>query len=75
MWFDIRGAAGQEQSVAGIQQGWQIERGPERRHEHRHRVRAEGHGFNVFLADHVEDMLPVEPAVGRNSDDRQARHV
>jgi hypothetical protein len=75
MWFDIRCAAGEQQSVAGIQQGWQIELGPQGGYEYRHRVRAQGDGLDVFLADHVEVMLPTKPAVGWNSDERQARHV
>jgi hypothetical protein len=34
-----------------------------------------GNGLDVFLADHVEIVLSTEPAVGWNSDERQARHV
>jgi hypothetical protein len=75
MGLDIRCAPREQQSVAGIQQGWQIEFGPESGHEHRNRTSTGGDGFDVFLADHVEVLLPVEPAVGWNSDERQARHV
>jgi hypothetical protein len=75
MWFDIRCASRQQQSVAGIQKGWQIQLGPQSGYEHRHGLRTDGDGFDIFLADHVEVRLPMEPAVGWNSDERQARHV
>jgi hypothetical protein len=75
MWLDIRCAAGEQQPIAGTQQRRQIHLGPESGYEHRHRVRTDGDGFDVLLADHVEVMLPTEPAIGWNSDERQARHV
>ncbi len=75
MWFDIRCAPREQQSVQSLEQRRQIQGGPQRGYEHGHRTRTGGDGFNIFLADHVEVMLPVEPAIGWNSDERQARHV
>ena len=75
MGFDIRCAAREQQSVAHLEQGRQVELGPESGHEHRQRIRTDGDGVDVLLADHVEVVLPTQPAIGWNSDERQARHV
>jgi hypothetical protein len=75
MWFDIRCAPGQQQPIAGIQERRQVDPGPERGYQHRNRVGARGDGLDVLLAGHVEVMLPTQPAVGWNSDERQASHV
>jgi hypothetical protein len=75
MWFDIRCAAGEQQSVAGSQQGLKIERSPEGGYEHRDGFRSPYDRLDIFLTDHVEVLLPIEPAIGWNSDERQARHV
>ena len=69
MRFDIRRAAREQQPVADFEQRVQVELGPERRHEHRHRARTCGDGVDVLLADHVEIVLSTQPAIGRNSDD------
>jgi hypothetical protein len=75
MWFDIRCAARQEQSIAGLQQGRKIDFRAERRHQHRYGVGALGDRLDVLLSDHVEIVLSKKATVGWNSDERQARHV
>jgi hypothetical protein len=73
--FDIRCTPGQQQAVTGIQQGRQINLGPQSGDEHRQRVRTDGDGFDVLLAGHVEEVLSTQSAIGWNSDEGQARHV
>ena len=75
MGFDIRGTPREHQAVAHLEQCRQIEFGAKRRYQHRQRIGACRDGIDVFLADHVEVVVSTEPAIGRNSDDGQARHV
>jgi hypothetical protein len=75
MWFDIRWAAREQDSIAGLDQLRGIERGLEGGHQHRKPTRAERYGVDVLLADHLEKVLSKQPAVGRDSDDGQPRHV
>jgi hypothetical protein len=73
--LDIRCAPGEQQSVANVQERRQIQVGSQGGHEHRHRIGAGGDGIDVFLADHVEIVVSIQPAIGWNSDERHARHV
>ena len=75
MGFDIRGTARQHQPVADFEQCREIQLRAERGHQHRQRIGSCRDGIDVFLADHVEVVVSTEPAIGRNSDDGQARHV
>jgi hypothetical protein len=62
--FDIRFAAREQQAIEGLEQLRPLRRGPECRHQRRYRTRANGYGFNIFLADHVKGMLPCQAAIG-----------
>jgi hypothetical protein len=75
MGFDIRGTSREHQPVAHLEQRGKVQLGAERRYQHRQRIRACRDGIDVFLTDHVEVVVSTEPAIGRNSDDGQARHV
>ena len=74
--FDIRRAAREQQPIACLQAARARSiSGPSAGTSTGTRVRALRDGFDVLLADHVEIVLSTQPAIGRNSDERQARHV
>jgi hypothetical protein len=75
MRFDIRGAAREQDPIASRDQLSQIQRGREGRYQQRQCASAYGDGVDVLLADQVEMVLSTKPAIGRNSDDGQPRHV
>jgi hypothetical protein len=76
MRLHIRGAAGQQDAIAALEQRFELEALAERRDDQRQRIRRLRDRLQVLFADAMEPVAAQQPSVGGDADDRFARtHV
>jgi len=72
MWLDVRGRAGEQQAIEGLQQGRRVDQLIQRRNHQRHT--GNRRGTQVLVTGDVEAVMSDLLGTGRNADQRLARH-